>query len=131
MNKEELRNRTKAFALRILKLIRALPRDSAAKALSSQLVRSGTSVGANYRSCLRARSRAEWVSKINICLEEADESAYWLELISEDGMVKPSRVEPLLKEANELTAIFAAAIKTTRESTALAPAKAARTQSKS
>ena len=115
MNKEELRERTKKFALRVLKLVRALPRDASGRALSSQLVRSATSVGANYRSCLRARSRAEWVAKINICLEEADESAFWLELIAEDQMLPANRMEPLLQESSELTAIFAAAIKTTRE----------------
>ena len=119
MDKEELRRRTKAFALRVLKLIRAqikaMPRDPGAKAVAGQLVRSGMSVGANYRSSLRGRSRAEWLSKLNICLEESDESEFWLELIIEDGMLPKSRVEPLLKEAGELTAIFAAAIKTGRD----------------
>jgi four helix bundle protein len=115
MDKEELRRRTKAFALRVLKLIRALPREIGAKAVAAQLVRSGMSVGANYRSSLRARSRAEWLSKLNTCLEESDESEYWMELIIEDGMLPEKRVEPLLKEAGELTAIFAAAIKSGRD----------------
>src|SRR5438105_14060704 len=112
MNKEELRRRTKAFALRVLKLIRALPKDLGAKAIAGQLVRSGMSVGANYRASLRGRSRAEWISKLNTCLEESDESEYWMELIIEDRMLPAKRVEPLLREAGELTAIFAAAIKT-------------------
>lgn len=72
------------------------------------------SVGANYRASLRGRSRADWLSKLNICLEEADEAEYWMELIIEDGMVPSPRVTPLLKEAAELTAIFAASIKTGR-----------------
>ena len=115
MDKEELRRRTKAFALRVLKLIRAMPREVGAKAIAGQLVRSGMSVGANYRSSLRGRSRAEWLSKLNICLEESDESEYWMELIIEDEMLPKPLVEPLLKEAGELTAIFAAAIKTGRD----------------
>ena len=78
---------------------------------------SGTSVGANYRSSLRGRSRAEWISKMNICLEEADECVYWLELIIEAKMLAKHLIEPLYKEAGELTAIFAAAIKTAREKT--------------
>ena len=119
MDKEELRRRTKTFALRVLRLVRALPRDLAAKAIGNQLVRSGTSVGANYRSSLRARSRAEWLSKLTICLEEADESVYWLELIAEDEILPPDRVEPLHKEAEELTAIFAAAVKTTKQGKAI------------
>jgi four helix bundle protein len=115
MDKEELRRRTKQFALRVLKLIRALPREIGAKAVAGQLVRSGMSVGANYRSSLRARSRAEWLSKLNTCLEESDESEYWMELMIEDGMLPAKRVEPLLQEAGELTAIFAAAIKSGRD----------------
>ena len=115
MDKEALRRRTKAFALRVPKLIRALPREIGAKAVAAQLVRSGMSVGANYRASLRGRSRAEWLSKLNTCLEESDESEYWLELIIADGMLPKKRVEPLLKEAGELTAIFAAAIKTSRD----------------
>ena len=115
MNKEELRKRTKAFALRVLKLIRALPREIGAKAVAGQLVRSGMSVVANYRTSLRGRSRAEWISKLNTCLEESDESEYWMELIVEDGMLPAKLVEPLLKEVGELTAIFAAAIKTGRD----------------
>ena len=114
MNKEELRLRTKAFALRVLKLIRALPKEIGAKAVAGQLVRSGMSVGANYRASLRGRSRAEWLSKLNICLEESDECEYWMELIIGDGMLPAKRVTPLLKEASELTAIFAATIKTGR-----------------
>jgi four helix bundle protein len=106
MNKDDLRRRTKAFALRVLKLIRALPKDVGSRAVASQLVRSAMSVGANYRASLRGRSRAEWLSK----------SEYWMELIVEDEMLPSERVNSLLQEAAELTAIFAASIKTGRES---------------
>lgn len=116
MNKDDLRRRTKAFALRVLKLIRALQKDVGSRAVASQLVRSAMSVGANYRASLRGRSRAEWLSKLNTCLEEADESEYWMELIVEDEMLPSERVNSLLQEAAELTAIFAASIKTGRES---------------
>ena len=114
MDKVELSRRTKDFALLVLKLVDALPKGTEARAIGSQLVRSGTSVGANYRSSLRGRSRAEWLSKMNICLEEADESIYWLELIIEAALLPRTRVEPLHHEATEITAIFAAAIKTAR-----------------
>src|SRR5437016_6259513 len=109
MNKTELKERTKAFALRILKLVRHLPRDIPGDVVGHQLARSALSVGANYRSACRGRSRAEFLSKLGIVLEEADESAYWLEIICEDGMLPRTRVQTLLDEANELTAIFFAA----------------------
>jgi four helix bundle protein len=114
MDKDELRQRTKKFALRALKLARALPKDTAGRIVAAQFIDSATSVGSNYRSCLRARSRAEWASKLSVALEEADESAYWLEIIMEDGMLRPARVEPLHREASELTAIFTASLKTFR-----------------
>jgi len=114
MNKEELKLRTKQFALRTMKLVRSLPKDVPGKVLANQLMRSATSVGANYRSACRGRSKAEWRSKLGICLEEADESAYWLALIMEDGMLPNNRVEPLWKEADEICAIFYSALESTR-----------------
>ncbi|HSI10835.1 MAG TPA: four helix bundle protein [Chthoniobacter sp.] len=112
MNKEELKLRTKQFALRTIKLVRSLPKDVPGKVLTNQRMRSATSVGANYRSACRGRSKAEWRAKLGICLEEVDESAYWLELMIEDEMLPRPRVEPLWKEADELCAIFYAALET-------------------
>ncbi len=114
MDKDELKLRTKAFGLRVMKLVRAMPKDVVGRTLAGQLIRSGTSVGANYRSACRGRSKAEWLAKLGICLEEADESAHWLELIMEDGMLPRKRVEPLWKEADELCAIFFTAIQSGR-----------------
>lgn len=108
MSKAELLTRTKAFALRILKLVDHLPRTTSGRAIGNQLVRSGTSVGANYRAGCRARSRAEFAAKLGTVLEEADESLYWLELISEGKLIAESKLSLLLKEAAELTAILAA-----------------------
>lgn len=107
MDANELRNRTRQFALRVMRLVRALPKTVDGRAVAEQLVRSGTSVGANYRACCKARSKAEFIAKLGIVEEEADESCFWLELIVEAEMLKPQRVHPLLKEANELTAIIA------------------------
>ncbi len=114
MDKAELKLRTKAFGLRALKLVRHLPRDIAGRAIGQQLVRSALSVGANYRSACRGRSRAEFLSKLGIVLEEVDESAYWLEVIIEDGMLPEAKASALLQEANELTAIFFTATTSTR-----------------
>ena len=118
MNKEELRQRTKKLGLRAIKLVRALPKDIPGKTLANQLMRSAMSVGANYRSACRGRSKAEWLSKLGTYLEEADESAFWLEMIMEDGMLSRRRVEPLWKEADELCAIFYSAIHTGRDASA-------------
>src|SRR4051794_20085416 len=106
MNPAELKNRTKQFALRILKLVAALPNTIEGRAIASQLVRCGTSVAANYRSTCRARSRAEFVAKIGVVLEEADETLLWLELIAEAKLLPAKRVEPLFVEANELVSIM-------------------------
>ena len=111
---EELRNRTKQFALRIIRLFRHLPRSAEAQVLGKQLLRSGTSVGANYRAAGRSRSKAEFVSKIGIVVEEADETVFWLECLVESGIVKEELLEDLLAEANELVAIFAASHRTAR-----------------
>lgn len=111
---EELRNRTKQFALRIIRLSRALPKSVDAQVIGRQLLRSGTSVGANYRAACRARSRAEFASKLAVVLEEADESVYWLELLLDSGSVDAIKSVALLKEARELTAIFTKARQTVR-----------------
>ena len=111
---QELKDRTKRFALRIMNLVDALPRTTAAMTIGRQIVRSGTSVGANYRAACRGRSKAEFVSKLGIVLEEADETCFWLELIIEGELLPQEKVLPLLTEANELTAIFVASIKTSQ-----------------
>ena len=111
MDKQELQRRTKQFALRVFKLVDALPHTPAGRAVASQLVRSATSVGANYRAACRARSRAEFAAKLGTVLEEADENLYWLELIRDGELMPDSKISLLLKEANELTAILAAARK--------------------
>jgi four helix bundle protein len=103
---EELRLRTKQFALRVIKLVAALPKTIEGRAIASQLVRCGTSVAANYRAACRARSRSEFVAKMGIVLEEADEAQLWLELIIESKLLPTKRVESLLGEATELVAIF-------------------------
>jgi four helix bundle protein len=107
MDKRELQDRTKRFALRVLDLVDALPRTAAGRAISTQLVRAATSVGTNYRSACRARSRAEFAAKLGIAVEEADESLYWLELVRDGKLVPEDKVSLLLKEADELTAILA------------------------
>ena len=117
MNKQELQNRTKQFALRVLKLVDALPRTTAGRAISNQLVRSATSVGANYRAACRARSRAEFAAKLGTVLEEADESLYWLEMIRDGGLMSDSKISLLLREADELTAIVAAGRKSAMRTT--------------
>jgi four helix bundle protein len=112
VKKAELLARTKGFALRVLKLVDRMPRTTAGRALAAQLVRSGTSIGANYRAACRGRSRAEFASKIGTVAEDADESLYWLELISEGGLLPESQLSFLMQEADELTAIFTAARRT-------------------
>ena len=108
MDEQELKNRTKQFSLRVIKLVAALPNTTVGRAIGSQLVRSGTSVGANYRAACRGRSKAEFVAKLGTVEEEADESAFWMELIVGGGLMKEDLVPGLHKEAEELTAIMAA-----------------------
>src|SRR6266700_1627860 len=102
---EELRDRTRKFALRIIRLFQKLPRSPEAQILGKQLRRSGTSVGANYRATGRARSRAEFSSKLGVVVEEADETVFWLECLVESGIVRAELLDDLIKEANELVAI--------------------------
>lgn len=116
MNKVETIIRTKSFALRVLKMVDHLPNTIAGRAIGTQLVRSATSVGANYRAACRGRSRAEFAAKLGIVAEESDESLYWIELISEAGLLTKRKIEDLLKEADELTAIFTAARRTASKS---------------
>ncbi|MBU4422065.1 four helix bundle protein [Patescibacteria group bacterium] len=103
---KDLRRRTKEYALRIIKLIEALPKTTTGRMVSNQLIRCGTSIGANYRAALRGRSKAEFIAKIGIVIEEADESAFWLEIIIESGLLKSKSVEPLLQETKEILAIM-------------------------
>jgi four helix bundle protein len=111
---EELRARTKQFAIRIVRLFRSLPKNDEARIMGKQLLRAGTSVAANYRAVCRARSRAEFISKIGVAVEEADETVFWLEILVETGIVPKARMEKLLAEANELLAILAASQRTAR-----------------
>jgi len=111
----DLRVRTKTYALRVIKCYSALPRNTVAQVLGRQLLRSGTSVGAHYREATRARSVAEFVSKMEGALQEAEESAYWIELLIESGVIGAARLTPLLRETGELLAIFAASIKTAKK----------------
>ena|SRR6266849_1093173 len=112
MTERELIERTKQFALRIIKLVGALPRTIEGRSIAGQLMRSGTSVPANYRAACRARSKVEFVAKLGIVEEEADESAFWLELIIDAGLLNQSEVRPLLGEAGEIVAIMASSKKT-------------------
>jgi four helix bundle protein len=111
MTPQELKVRTNRFALRVLKLVAALPKTIEGRAIANQLVRCGTSVAANYRAACRARSKAEFVAKMGVVLEETDERQLWLELIIEGKLLPSDRVESLFNEASELVAIFVASRK--------------------
>ena len=108
---QPLRQRTKTYALRMIRLYNALPSKPDAQVLGKQLLRSGTSVGANYREGTRGRSRAEMIAKFGICVQELEESAYWMELLIESGIVADDALASLLDETNQLIAIFTASIK--------------------
>ena len=120
MNEErkqrDLIDRTKKYALRIIKLYSALPKDTVSQTLGKQLLRSGTSVGANYREGHRGRSKAEFIAKLGDSLRELEESAYWLELLEEANIFPSERLAELMDETNQLTAIFVTIIKKARES---------------
>jgi len=116
MTERELLERTKQFALRIFKLVDALPRTIQGRAVAAQLIRSGTSVAANYRAACRARSKPEFVAKLGVVEDEADESAFWLELIIETDLLSAAKVKPLLVEAGEIVAIMASSKKTAAKS---------------
>jgi len=112
MTESELLQRTKQFALRIFKLVGALPQTIQGRAVAAQLIKSGTSVAANYRAACRARSKPEFVAKLGVVEEEADETALWFELIMETNLLSATKVEPLLTEASEIVAITASSKKT-------------------
>jgi four helix bundle protein len=112
---QELKDRTKRFATRIVKLFRALPKTDEARIIGRQVLRSGTSVAANYRAVCRSRSKAEFIAKIGVVVEEADETVFWLELLIDTGIVQQKLMDNLLTEANELLAIFAASQYTARK----------------
>jgi four helix bundle protein len=122
----DLRVRTKAFALSVLRLVDDMPRTRSANVVGLQLLRSGTSLGANYRAARRARSRREFIAKMGIVEEEADESSFWLELIGEQGMAANDRVAALRREADELVAIVVASIRTARRARPSVPRSAFR-----
>ncbi len=111
---QELRNRTKQFALRIVRLSDALPNTRVGNVIGNQVLRSGTAVAANYRAVGRARSKAEFIAKMGIVVEEADETAFWLELLSDSRVIRPAKLTSLQKEANELLSIFSASRRTAR-----------------
>lgn len=115
MDQEELKKRTKEFAKQVIDLCKQLPETREGRLVGNQLFRSGTSVGANYRAACRGRSKADFISKIGIVLEEADESLYWLEILFESDTVKHELVKPLMGEADELISIFVATLKTAKD----------------
>jgi four helix bundle protein len=121
MSPEDFRKRTKTFALRIMTLVGQLPKATAAQVIGRQLLRSGTSVGANYRAACRARSHADFIAKLGIVEEECDESLYWMELLIESGAVKTERLSLLMHEANEILAMVVQSINTSRRSSKSAP----------
>ena len=116
MDAEELKKRTKQLGLRIIKLIESLPSSKAANVIGNQLLRSGTSVGANYWSACRARSKPDFISKASISIEEADESLYWTEMLVEAEIMPKEKLAALMKETDEIVAILTASVKTARAS---------------
>jgi four helix bundle protein len=112
---EALRLRTKQFAIRIVGVVRSLPRTREGDVIGKQLLRCGTAVAANYRAVCRSRSKAEFISKISIVVEEADETVFWLELLADTAVVPVEKLALLLKEANELLAICAASLRTAKD----------------
>src|SRR5216117_3008414 len=116
MTREQMKARTKAYAVRVVKLVQSLPRTRECDILGSQLLRSGTSVGANYRAVCRAKSTSDFINKLRIVEEECDESLFWMELLVDNSLVRPSRLAGLMKEADEILAIVVSSAKTARTS---------------
>jgi four helix bundle protein len=116
MTREEMKVRTKVYANRVVKLCSALPENWIARTLGKQLLRSGTSVGANYRAVCRAKSNLDFINKLRIVEEECDESLFWMELLVDNNLVKAGRLDGLMKEADELLAIVVSSVKTARTS---------------
>ena len=114
MNEEDLKRKTKQFGLRVIRLVKSLPNTPTARTIGNQLLRSGMSVGANYRAACRGKSKADFIAKAGISLEEADECLYWMEILQEANIISIEKLYDLMKEANELVAIFTASIKTAR-----------------
>jgi len=114
MNAEEMKKRTKEFAKRVIKVCRELPKTEEGRLIRNQLFRSGTSVGSNYRAACRGRSKADFVSKLGIVLEETDETLYWFELVVETDIMKAARLVPIMNESKQLIAIFVASLNTAK-----------------
>jgi four helix bundle protein len=114
MTQDEMKQRTKKFALRVIKLVESLPATRTSAVLGKQLLRSGTSVGANYRAACRAKSLPDFIAKLGIVEEEADESVYWIELLIDSNQIKLKLVESLLDEANQIVAIVVSALRTSK-----------------
>jgi four helix bundle protein len=114
MDAEELKRRTKKFGLDVIKLVESIPPTQTGKVIGNQLLRSALSVGANYRSACRGRSKADFISKVGITIEEADESEHWLDMLGEAGLVPKEKLTSLIKEADQLVAILTASVKTAR-----------------
>ena len=114
MDAEELKQRTKKFGLDVIKLVESLPSTQTGKVIGNQLLRSALSVGANYRAACRGRSKADFISKVGITIEEADESQHWLDMLGDAGLVPQEKLKPIIKEAGELVAILTASAKTAR-----------------
>jgi four helix bundle protein len=114
MNQVEFKKRTKGFAIRVIRLAGSLPETSTGRIIGRQLIRSGTSVGANYRAACRARSTAEFISRMGIVEEECDETLYWMEIIAETGIINRNRLDELIGEANEILSMVVSSIKTAR-----------------
>lgn len=112
---DQLQDRAKAFAVRIVRMFRKLPKTDEARTIGRQVLRSGSSVAANYRAARRARSKAEFISRLGVVAEESDETVFWLELLIESGIIAQRRMEPLLTEAKELRAIFSTSRATARQ----------------
>ena len=115
MNEEEFKRRTKALGLQVIRLVEGLPRGRTGEVIARQLLRSATSVGANYRAACRAKSNADMIHKLTIVEEEGDETMYWLELLGEAGLLPPTQLAPLTQEANEIVAMTVASIRTLRK----------------
>jgi four helix bundle protein len=116
MTREQMKMRTKDYASRVVKLCAALPNNWVAQTLGKQLLRSGTSLGANYRAVCRAKSSSDFINKLRIVEEECDESLFWMEMLVDNNLVKSTRLEPLMREADEILSIAVASAKTARSS---------------
>jgi four helix bundle protein len=114
MNSDEFKRRTRSFALNVVKLVESLNKSRTTDVIGRQLLKAGTSVGANYRAACRARSQADFISKMGIVEEEADESIYWMELLVDSGVIVPDAIAMLIKEADEIVAMTVSSIKTAR-----------------